>query len=273
MRLKTAIRADVEQEVQSLRTELEQAKASSESLKEHLKDITASNEHLHDANLSLQDRIHRTESACITRAQTSATEHAILHKADTNLEQQLKHLIENFEQFKRESTAAEGQHHLELAGMRNQIERLGLTTDADRPGKAGPWRTILPTKIQSCSADLAVVTKTFSEATTMDDDPGKANGSPEGFCNPQKSKWTISQGKRSYKEYLELGESFIQEAEAQAVKTYVQGMKSRFRRQPVWDALEKKGWTWQNARREIQRIVDEGKKRLQNRRTIQDQDS
>ncbi|KAL8729830.1 MAG: hypothetical protein Q9166_004471 [cf. Caloplaca sp. 2 TL-2023] len=239
MRLKTSIQAEFNVELQSLHTccaKLEQATASIDTLKIHIEELTASNEHLHHANISLQDRIREVES-----------------EAAINLAQQVQHVVKNFEQLQKQSKAAEEKQQRQHKDWMQQTEGLKLNAGVEGRGEA--------------------VLKTLSEATTIDDGPDEAVGPPEGFYHPQQSDGSISQGKATYQEYLLSGERFIQnalrESEARAVKAYIQGMRQRFRRKPVWDALEGKGWTWENARHEIQMIIDEGKRRRQNRRTIQ----
>ena len=82
----------------------------------------------------------------------------------------------------------------------------------------------------------------------------------------------ISQDKATYEEYLGAGEHFVQaakeKAEADAVKAFVQGISQPFRRKPVVNTLEARGWTWENAKDEIRRIIDEGKRRRSGRRTV-----
>lgn len=69
----------------------------------------------------------------------------------------------------------------------------------------------------------------------------------------------ISQGGTTYEQYLHTSEGFIGAAQAQAVKAVVSGMKYASRREKLQKVLEAKGWTWANAKRELQKIVDETK--------------
>ncbi len=69
------------------------------------------------------------------------------------------------------------------------------------------------------------------------------------------------QGNLTLKEYLAYGEGMMQVYEAQAVKDFVNGMNEFARRKVVWDKLEKVGWTWANAKPEIQKMVDGTKRR------------
>ncbi|KAL8808423.1 MAG: hypothetical protein Q9223_001586 [Gallowayella weberi] len=249
MRLKTTVRADFEQEVRSLHAriaDLEQASASVDALREHIKDLTASNEHLHHTNLSLHNRIQELDSQCIIRDQDFATRSKLLQEATTNLARQMEDVAGGLMQFKRESMVAEEKHQLELKELRKRIERSRPRAGADKHIRVG--------------------SKTFSEATTIDDGSDESTATPTGFYHLQKSGWSISQGKASFQEYLTSGESFVRNFEAQAVKAYVEGINLSYRRKQVRDSLGKRGWTWENARQEMQRIIEECNRRRHNRR-------
>ena len=75
------------------------------------------------------------------------------------------------------------------------------------------------------------------------------------------------QGNSTLKEYLTYGEGMMQVYEAQGVKDFVNGMNEYARRKVVWDKLEKVGWTWANAKHEIQKMM-EGTKRRSKRRAM-----
>lgn len=82
----------------------------------------------------------------------------------------------------------------------------------------------------------------------------------------------IQQGKSSLAEYLKLGDEFIykkmRQSETEAVKEYVHGIRENFRKVPLWQKLEKQGWTWNNARAEIHRSVQDCSRRKRNQRHI-----
>ena len=73
------------------------------------------------------------------------------------------------------------------------------------------------------------------------------------------------QGNSTLTEYLAYGEGMMQLYEAQAVKDFVNGMNEYARRKAVWDKLEKVGWTWANAKYEIQKMMDGTKQRPKRR--------
>lgn len=83
---------------------------------------------------------------------------------------------------------------------------------------------------------------------------------------------TIQQGKSSLAEYLKLGDEFvyrkIRQSETEAVKEYVNGIRENFRKVPLWQKLEKQGWTWNNARAEIHRSVQDCSRRKRNQRHL-----
>ena len=75
------------------------------------------------------------------------------------------------------------------------------------------------------------------------------------------------QGDSTLKDYLAYGDGMMQIYEAQAVKDFVNGMNEFARREVVWDKLERVGWTWDNAKPEIQKMVD-GTLRRSRRRAV-----
>ncbi|KAL8682144.1 MAG: hypothetical protein Q9186_001765 [Xanthomendoza sp. 1 TL-2023] len=250
MRLKTTVRADLDQEVRSLHArfaDLQQASASVDALRaQQIEDLTASNEHLHHTNLSLRNRIQELDSQCVIRDRDFATGSKLLQEATTNLARQVEDVVEGLTHFKKDATAAEEKHQLEIQALRKQIEASVPKTDADKQVRTG--------------------SKTFSEATTIDDGPDESIGTAAAFYHTRQSDWSISQGNATFQEYLTSGESFVRKFEAEAVKAYVEGINLIHRRKQVRDSLEEKGWTWENARHEVQLIIDEGKRRLRKRR-------
>ncbi|KAL8672181.1 MAG: hypothetical protein Q9168_003345 [Polycauliona sp. 1 TL-2023] len=253
MRLKTWVRTELDQasqQVQSTETrcaKLEETTAMLDSLKGDVERLTASNEHLQHTNSASQDRILELESNAITRDRAAATEANGLREASRLLSEQLKAVVEGFNDFKRESRESEERQRQEQEELKQQM--MGLRAS-----------------IEERKADHEAA----SEAGSMDDITSEASEPSEAAPQPQGLHPGISQGKGTYAEYLAAGESFVkeilQQSEAQAVKAYVKGMKQRSRRQAVRTALEAKGWTWGNARHEIQMIIDEGKRRRQGRR-------
>ncbi|KAL8706704.1 MAG: hypothetical protein Q9201_000229 [Fulgogasparrea decipioides] len=240
-RLRTSIRTELDEELEALPSryaQLVQDTTQLASLKTEVKDLAKSYEHLHHSNLALQ------------------SEAKIWQGTTLHLTKNLEHVVGTLDQFKRDSLVAEEQQQLELQALRKQIEGLTKSPGTER-------------------RDTAAM-RPFSEATTTDNGLSIAVTSPSphsGLPCPQQNDCTISQGRLTYEEYLASGEGFIravlEQAELQAVKAYVQGMRQPFRKKPVWEALEAKGWTWENARHELQKIVDEGKRRRRSRRTIQ----
>ncbi|CAO1597981.1 hypothetical protein XANCAGTX0491_001762 [Xanthoria calcicola] len=259
MRLKTWARAELGQLNQALQSmdtrcaKLEEATAMLDALDGDVRRLTASNEQLQHTNSALQDRILEVESESITRDGKSTTETDVLREASRLLSQQLKDVVEDVNEIKRESKATEEKQRREQQELKLQIVGLMSSMEASNKRKAA--------------------SESFSEATTVDDPAAEASDSPEALTLPQHFRSSISQGQATYQEYLASGETFVreilQQSEAQAVKAYVKGMRAKFRRQAVWTALETEGWTWANARHEIQLIIDEGKKRRQGRRTMQ----
>ncbi|KAL8862910.1 MAG: hypothetical protein Q9178_000852 [Gyalolechia marmorata] len=276
MRLKTSVRTDLDHEVQSIGTrcaKLEGTATMLDALRDDVNSLTVSLEHLQQVNSALQNRIQEVESDCITQQRNFATESDVLREAARLFAQQLKDVVKDLDHTKRESKATQEKQQREQQEWKQQI--VGLMPKIDEANKrmGGLLGLIALPRPKSRFADCTAAQETLSEATTTDDVPEEASDSPEGLHRPHHSDESICQGKATYQEYLASGENYVrkvvQQSEAQAVKAYIQGMRQRFRRQPVWDALEANGWTWANAKHEIQMIIDEGKRRRQRRRTIQ----
>lgn len=85
-----------------------------------------------------------------------------------------------------------------------------------------------------------------------------------------------TQGSSSLEEYMRHGDSAIAEGlyryEAQAVYNFVSGMNDKYRQHLLRDSLDREGWTWPNAKKEIHRLVKEAE-RLRKRRRILPADS
>ncbi|KAL8694050.1 MAG: hypothetical protein Q9218_001228 [Villophora microphyllina] len=237
-RLQTSFRAELNEELQTLQNRYAQFATDSpqfDLLKEQVKDLTTSLEHVHQSNQTLRDRLHELEAEATIESKAR-------QETMANLAKQLECVVATFDQFKRGSRANEEKRQTEVLGLRKQIE------------------------------ELTEKTETRKEATTADEGLDVTTIAPKHLPPPQQLNWNISQGRATYAEYLATGEQFIREAleqsEMQAVKAYINGMKQPFRQRAVVEALDTNGWTWQNARNELQKIVDEGKRRRQSRRTI-----
>ena len=81
-----------------------------------------------------------------------------------------------------------------------------------------------------------------------------------------------AQGSSSIEEYINHGNVVIPEGirqyESRAVKIFVQGLRDKYAQQLLENRLEMVGWTWEKAKEEIQCMLDKGRKRRENRRTM-----
>ncbi len=79
------------------------------------------------------------------------------------------------------------------------------------------------------------------------------------------------QGSSSLEEYMRHGDIAIAEGiyryEAQAVYRLVNGLNDKYRQHLLKERLDKDGWTWSNAKKEIYRLAKEAE-RLRKRRRI-----
>ncbi|KAL8937543.1 MAG: hypothetical protein Q9211_003628 [Gyalolechia sp. 1 TL-2023] len=255
-RLRTSIRAELDAEIEALPTRyasLVQDTSHINSLKERVQDLAVSSEHTNTANEVLKSRIELIESDAADREQQHGIALEDLRDITKNLTRQLEHVIGAFEQLKREARVAEEQRQHELERTRKHMDEPKAKSATELQGRAA--------------------SKSFSEATTVDIGFEEATQPPPDFGQSQQNDWAISQGRATYEDYLASGDTFVRavvaQSEVQAVKAFIQGMRQAFRRKPVSKALEKKGWTWKNARYELQQIVDEGKRRRRSRRTVE----
>ncbi|KAI4125543.1 MAG: hypothetical protein LQ338_004191 [Usnochroma carphineum] len=252
-RLKDAIRTELDDELQALPTRfasLIQDNPQLDSLKEKIQDLTAGSEHTNQAVQTLQDRIREVESEASLRDQEFTGQSEKLHETARDLAGQLEHVVGAFEQFKREARVTAEEREQVAKQLREQIETLTTRTLAEQEART--------------------TSKPLSEATAMDVSPN--NGPDPPTSQPPQHNLKLSQGRATYEEYVNNGEDFVRAAvrqtEIRAVKAVVSGMRQAFRRKEIWKVLEEKGWMWAIARQELQKIVDEGKRRRANRRTI-----
>ncbi|KAL9604817.1 MAG: hypothetical protein Q9219_000265 [cf. Caloplaca sp. 3 TL-2023] len=255
-RLRTSIRAEHDAEFRALPSHfpiLMHNGDQFQSIKEQVQDLAAGNEHTHQANQALQNRIEQLESDAACREQKSMAESESLQHTTENFARQLEHIYEAFEQLKKESQLVTERQQQELEGIGQQIHELKRQRAISPQNKATP--------------------EAVSEATTTDITVNDVAQPPQESHQSQRDDPVISQGRATYEQYLASGDTFVQamiaQSEVQAVKIFVQGMRQAFRRKRVWKALEEKGWTWENARCELQRIVDQGKRPRRTPRTAE----
>ncbi|KAI4093968.1 MAG: hypothetical protein LQ344_002566 [Seirophora lacunosa] len=272
----SAFRAILEEALQALPSRfpfLAQGPVRVNTLEEQTQTLAVDSKHTTQRVQSLHDRMQDLEEAATLRNRESATRTEPLEEAIRDLARQLDHTVGAHEQFKRDARATAEAHELQIRELRTQIE---VTIDTEKQRRARQWTLFILSRISNrrLFADTVTASKPLSEATTIDVSSNVEHRGPESptTYQAQHSDWNIVQGRTSYKDYVASGEAFVQaalrQAEAQAVKALVSGMRQPFRRKPIEKILEEKGWTWAIARRELQKIVDEGAKRRANKRTI-----
>lgn len=124
-----------------------------DALNGDVKRLTASNEHLQHTNSALQDRILEVESESITRDRESATESDVLREASRLLSQQLKDVVEDFNQIKTELKATEEKQRWEQQEQKQQIVDLRSSIDVSSRRKAGPLDLIAIPRTKGIFAD------------------------------------------------------------------------------------------------------------------------
>ncbi|KAI4288541.1 MAG: hypothetical protein L6R35_002192 [Caloplaca aegaea] len=254
----TAFRGILEEALQALPSRfpfLTQGPVRLNTLEEQTRTLAADSKHTIQTVKSLHDRMLDFEREADTlQHREYAIRTETLDQTVRDLMRQLDHTVGAHEQFKRDTRATAEAQELQIKELKNQIRTTTLAIDTEKPTRAP--------------------SKPLSEATTLDVSSNVGHGGPElptTYPAPH-SDWNMTQGRTSYKDYVASGEAFVQAAlrqtEAQAVKALISGMRQPFRRKPIEKILEEKGWTWAIAKRELQKIVDEGAKRRANKRTI-----
>ncbi|KAL6715865.1 hypothetical protein ACLMJK_006826 [Lecanora helva] len=80
------------------------------------------------------------------------------------------------------------------------------------------------------------------------------------------------QDSRSMDEYIKYGDRVITEGKAtyemQAVKRFLSGMKDKYAQEKLTEKLDNVGWTWEQAKQEINHMVERGRERRRRRRTM-----
>ncbi|KAI4190300.1 MAG: hypothetical protein LQ346_004953 [Caloplaca aetnensis] len=254
-RLVTKFRAELDEALKALPTRypsLLQDSALLDSLKGNIEDLTAASKRTDQTMQAFYDRIQELESEAALRDRENGTRSELTEGTARDLARQLEHTIGAFDQFKREVRATAEERAEENRELRKQIDALRTARTTENPGRPA--------------------SKPASEAATRDDSPGVGLELLEKEP-PHHEVLKISQGRTTYEEYVKAGEKFVgaavRQTEMRAVKAVVSGMRQAFQRKPMWKTLEEKGWTWSHAKPELQKIVNEGKRRRANRRTIE----
>ncbi|KAL8761999.1 MAG: hypothetical protein Q9184_001946 [Pyrenodesmia sp. 2 TL-2023] len=254
-RLVTKFRAELDEALEALPNRypsLLQDSALLNSLKGNIEDLTAASKRTDQTMQAFYDRIQELESEAALRGREIGTRSDLQEDMTKDLARQLEHTIGAFEQFKREVRATAEARDEDNRELKRQIEALGAPKSTENPRRPA--------------------SKPASEAATIDDDPSVGLELLEKEP-PQHELLKISQGRTTYEEYVKAGEKFVgaavRQTEMRAVKAVVSGMRQAFQRKPMWKTLEEKGWTWSNAKPELQKIVNEAKRRRANRRTIE----
>lgn len=139
-RVKTFMQAEldkVRQELPDRTASLLQDSDGLDSLKQQVHELAASSEHTHQTNQSLQHRIQKIESEATSQDQKLADQSGKLQATARDLERQIEHAVETFEQFKREARAAAEEREQEVADSKRQIEALALLKKTEKQGRSG----------------------------------------------------------------------------------------------------------------------------------------
>lgn len=141
-RLQMSIRAEFDKELQNLPnryTEIAPDRAELESLKDQIRDLATSHDHVHLSNQTLRDRVQELEAEHFNLDQKATIESKTRQETAANLAKQLGDVATAFDQFKRDSWAVEEEKRRELQGLRKQIEGFTEKAEPQREGRASQW--------------------------------------------------------------------------------------------------------------------------------------
>lgn len=148
-RLQLSIRADFDKELQNLSNryaEITPDRAEIESLKDQIKDLATSHDHVHLSNQTLGNRVQELETEHSILERKATTESKTRRETTADLAKQLEDVVAAFDRFKKDSWVIEEEKRRELQGLRKQIEGLTKIAESGREGRASHWAMIFHLK-------------------------------------------------------------------------------------------------------------------------------
>ncbi|KAI4158398.1 MAG: hypothetical protein LQ342_007484 [Letrouitia transgressa] len=236
-----------------------------DSLEEQLKDLAMSNEHLHNAIYELRNKISELEKDELELERRSHVASEQSQKDTAALRDAVDNVTKSTDQCKKDADVAVELCKRDFKSLLEQVYGELKASKETHEQEVRVLREQLNVLIVS-SRPLSEQKPTNDSAVTVSDNLLCST------CQMRGQSETIQQGKSSLAEYLKLGDEFvyrkIRQSETEAVKEYVNGIRENFRKVPLWQKLEKQGWTWNNARAEIHRSVQDCSRRKRNQRHL-----
>ncbi|MCJ1468254.1 hypothetical protein MMC07_006882 [Pseudocyphellaria aurata] len=236
-----------------------EAAAQVQPLVGQTRDLAASSEHLQSENNALKERVLTLKEESADRDKAMATEIGGLKGHINELEKELDCVVADVNAWREEWA--------QILDEKN--------AQRDRMEGAKPQSSRNPEMV-SCAVgppEDRVASRAVSQATTTDSsvhvttakEPVEVNKPSEQQHSQQHAIGLKAQGDSTLEIYVRYGEAAVWRAirlyETRAVKAFVSGMSDKHQRALLWETLTEEGWTWQNARENIRRMVSDGKKR------------
>ena len=112
----------------------------------------------------------------------------------------------------------------------------------------------------------------MSQATTAADTVGMDDTGARTEDVLQEEVNGVGQGQLTLEEYFAYGKDLMARArtieEDKVVKAFVAGIRDKVRRLPLQEVLNEKGWTWEETKAEMERVIAETQKKKKARRYI-----
>ncbi|KAK3178846.1 hypothetical protein OEA41_000983 [Lepraria neglecta] len=222
-----------------------------------VKDLAASSENLQEENNALKDRVRLLEQEANQQDQLNARKSQEQQNLETKnkiLKEEFYSVVSGVETFTRVFETEREQSKAEMQELRSQVEALLARENVDA---SHAQTAVEPRTSRSRAA---------SEATTVDDSMNIDRGPTTQPTLRQYLRIIPYQNDSTLEEYLAYADEHEDMTEIQAVKDYVNGMNEFARRKVVWDRLDETGFTWANAKTEVQKMVGGLRRRSQRRR-------
>ncbi|KAL8945967.1 MAG: hypothetical protein Q9222_007575 [Ikaeria aurantiellina] len=270
--------------------------ASLAQLREHHAGFVTKHEDINNIQRSLQDQLSEHKSEVAARFQEITTRSDELQATTAGQDARIEQITLALEELKKDSRAIEEdrQKYQDLlkdssnqilrkasADLMEQVNVLtGALEDQNREFRAAV--TTMQTTIHDLKEQMATMqsniaagiwNKAFSQQT-----PETTAEPVQNLDDRRSEEPRIFQGTMDLEKYIVNGNTFVrdmrsqaergkkQQAESQAVQDFVQGLAVQEQRAIVSKALDRKGWTWAKAKRELQQFIPRSNTRRRSER-------
>lgn len=106
---------------------------------------------------------------------------------------------------------------------------------------------------------LSIVSRSSSQATTVADTVDVNDTGAEVADTPQEEIKGLAQSQLTLEEYFAYGKDLMGRARAneedKVVRAFVAGLRDKVIRIPLQEVLDMKGWTWEETKAEMERVI------------------